>query len=173
MMPPNDVPGNAKSTASHDSTDGEQSPAPVRIRGLLMAQSYAVLCTQSQSQPYGSLIAFAASDDLKTIVFATPVATRKYRLLTECEHVALVIDSRAAFPSDMMRLEAVTATGRARVVGAGTEFDCWADLLIARHPHLATFVKARSSALICVEVVRYLHVCRFQEVREWVPGSAS
>ena len=173
MIPTDDVPSNTRAAASQADTDDDQRPAPVRIRGLLMAQSYAVLCTQSQSQPYGSLIAFAASDDLKTIVFATPVATRKYRLLTECENVALVIDSRAAFPSDMMHLEAVTATGRARVVGAGTEFDCWADLLIARHPHLATFVKAQSSALICVEVVRYLHVCRFQEVRQWVPGSAS
>lgn len=173
MIPPDYVPTNSKAAASQDSTDDEQRPTPLRIRWLLMAQSYAVLCTQSQSQPYGSLIAFAASDDLKTIVFATPVATRKYRLLTECENVALLIDSRAAFPTDMMGIEAVTATGRARVVGAGTEFDRWAGLLTARHPHLATFVKAQSSALICVEVVRYFHVCRFQEVRQWVPGSAS
>jgi hypothetical protein len=83
MIPPDDAPGNAKAAASQDSTDDEQRPAPLRIRWLLTEQSYAVLCTQSQSQPYGSLIAFAASDDLKTIVFATPVATRKYRLLTE------------------------------------------------------------------------------------------
>ena len=73
----------------------------------------------------------------------------------------------------MMRIEAVTATGRARVVAAGTEFDRWAGLLTARHPHLAAFVRAQSSALVCVEVVRYLHVCRFQEVRQWVPGSDS
>jgi nitroimidazol reductase NimA-like FMN-containing flavoprotein (pyridoxamine 5'-phosphate oxidase superfamily) len=138
-----------------------------------MEQRYAVLSTQTQSQPYGSLIAFAASDDLKTIVFATPVTTRKYRLLTECEHVALVIDSRSTSPSDMMRIEAVTATGRARVIVAGAESDCWRGLLTARHPHLAAFVRAQSSALVCVEVVRYFHVCRFQEVRQWVPGSAS
>jgi hypothetical protein len=173
MILPEDVPINANVSASRVNTDDEERAASMRIRSLLMAHSYAVLCTQSQSQPYGSLIAFAASDDLKTIVFATPMATRKYRLLTECEHVALVIDSRATFPSDMMRIEAVTATGRARVVEAGTEFDCWAGLLIARHPHLVTFVKAQSSALVCVEVVRYLHVGRFQEVRQWVPGNAS
>ena len=61
MIPPDDVPGNAKTAASQDGIDDEQRSAPARIRGLLMAQSYAVLCTQSQSQPYGSLIAFAAS----------------------------------------------------------------------------------------------------------------
>jgi|WetSurMetagenome_2_1015567.scaffolds.fasta_scaffold359740_1 hypothetical protein len=173
MIPPDEVPGNAKEMAYQDSTDDEQLSAPVRIRWLLTAQSYAVLCTQSQSQPYGSLIAFAAGDDLKTIVFATPVETRKYRQLTECENVALVIDSRATFPLDMMRIEAVTATGHARVVGAGTEFNRWASLLTNRHPHLAAFVKAQSSALVCVEVVRYSHVGRFQEVRQWVPSSAS
>ena len=162
----------ADAMASREAAE-EKCPTPARIRRLLMEQGYAILCTQSQSQPYGSLIAFAASDDLKTIVFATPVATRKYRLLTECAHVALVVDSRSVFPSDMMRIEAVTATGRARVVGTGTEFDCWAGLLTARHPHLAAFVRAQSSALVCVEVVRYLHVCRFQEVRQWVPGNAS
>jgi hypothetical protein len=172
MITPDDVPNTARVAASRDTPD-EEHPSPVRIRSLLMEQGYAVLCTQTQSQPYGSLIAFAASDDLKTIVFATPVATRKYRLLTECEHVALVVDSRSVFPSDMMRIEAVTATGRARVVGMGTEFDCWAGLLTARHPHLAAFVRSQSSALVCVEVVRYLHVCRFQEVRQWVPGNAS
>ena len=172
MSTPDGLFNNERVAASQDTLD-EQRPASVRIRRLLMEQGYAILCTQSQSQPYGSLIAFAASDDLKTIVFATPVTTRKYRLLTECEHVALVVDSRSIFPSDMMRIEAVTATGRARVVGTGTEFDRWAGLLTARHPHLAAFVRSQSSALVCVEVLRYLHVCRFQEVRQWVPGNAS
>jgi hypothetical protein len=144
-----------------------------RIRTLVTGQPYSVLCTQSQSQPYGSLVAFAASDDLKTLVFSTPVSTRKYRLLTECAHVALLIDSRSNSPENMMGIEAVTATGRAHVVAPGPEFDGWAALLTARHPHLAKFVHAESSALVRVQVVRYLHVCRFQEVHQWVPGSDS
>jgi nitroimidazol reductase NimA-like FMN-containing flavoprotein (pyridoxamine 5'-phosphate oxidase superfamily) len=158
-----------------DSTDADDNKRSTteRIRKLLAEQPYAVLCTQSQSQPYASLVAFAASDDLKTLVFSTPMATRKFRLLTECEHVALLIDSRATSSEDMMSIEAVTVTGHARVVPAGTEFDRWAGLLTARHPHLAAFVRAESTALIRVDVVRYFHVCRFQEVRQWVPGSDS
>src|SRR5512136_1565564 len=128
MTLPDDVPSIDDVMASQDTAE-EECSTPVRIRRLLMGQSYAVLSTQTQSQPYGSLIAFAATDDLKTIVFATPVTTRKYRLLTECEHVALVIDSRSTSPSDMMRIEAVTATGRARVIAAGAESDCWGGLL--------------------------------------------
>ena len=164
------VPSSTDTPASRDPADEECSTRE-RIRRLLTEQPYAVLCTQSQSQPYGSLVAFAASEDLKMLVFSTPVTTRKYRLLTECEHVSLLIDSRSASSEDMMRIEAVTATGHAQVVAPGTEFDRCAGLLTARHPHLAPFVRAESSALIRVEVVRYFHVCRFQEVRQWVPGS--
>ena len=172
MTMPDDVPSSTDTTASRDPADKERS-TPERIRRLLAEQPYTVLCTQSQSQPYGSLVAFAASEDLKTLIFSTPVTTRKYRLLTECEHVAILIDSRSASPADMMQIEAVTVTGHAQVVAPGTEFDRWAGLLTARHPHLAPFVRAESSALVRVDVVRYFHVCRFQEVHQWVPGSDS
>jgi len=172
MSEPDDLSGSRDRTASKEAGDVDRSTRE-RIRELLAGQPYAVLCTQSQSQPYGSLVAFAASDDLKTLVFSTPVATRKYRLLTECEHVALLIDSRSTSSEDMMGIEAVTVTGHAHVVPAGTEFDRWAGLLTARHTHLAAFVKAGSTALVRVEVVRFFHVCRFQEVRQWVPGSDS
>jgi nitroimidazol reductase NimA-like FMN-containing flavoprotein (pyridoxamine 5'-phosphate oxidase superfamily) len=172
MSEPNESSGSKDHTASKEPIDGDCS-TPDRIRKLLTGQPYAVLCTQGQSQPYGSLVAFAASEDLRTLVFSTPVATRKYRLLTECEHVALLIDSRSASPEDMMSIEAVTVTGHAHVIPAGTEFDRWAGLLTARHPHLAAFVKAESTALVRVDVVRYFHVCRFQEVRQWVPSGDS
>lgn len=169
---PDSIPSSEDTTASQGPAD-EQCSTPERIRRLLTEQPYAVLCTQSESQPYGSLVAFAASDDLKMLVFSTPITTRKYRLLTECEHVALLVDSRSASSEDMMKIEAVTITGHAHVVEAEKDFDRWASLLTARHPHLAAFIKAESSALVCVEVVRFFHVSRFQEVRQWVPGSDS
>jgi len=172
MTMPDDVSSPPDALGSREPAD-QECLSPERIRRLLVEQPYAVLCTQSQSQPYGSLVAFAASEDLKMLVFSTPVTTRKYRLLTECEHVSLLIDSRSASSEDMMGIEAVTVTGHAHVVAAGTEFDRWAGLLTARHPHLSEFVRAESSALVRVEVVRYFLVCRFQEVRQWVPGSDS
>ena len=169
---PDSNPSSTDAPAPRDLAADEHA-APDRIRRLLMAQPYGVLCTQGESRPYASLVAFAASEDLKRLVFSTPVATRKYRLLTECEHVALLIDSRSASPADVMQIEALTVTGSARVVVPGSEFDSLAGLLTTRHPHLAAFVQAQSSALVCVEVDRYFHVCHFQDVRQWVPGSAS
>jgi hypothetical protein len=109
--------------------------------------------------------------DLTAAVFATPRATRKFRLLSECDHVALLIDNRSEFPGQLMEVEAVTATGRAAIVDEGPEFEHWARLLTDRHAYLAQFVRAASCGLFRISVIRYFHVSRFQEVRQWVPKS--
>jgi nitroimidazol reductase NimA-like FMN-containing flavoprotein (pyridoxamine 5'-phosphate oxidase superfamily) len=142
-----------------------------RIRTLADTQPYAVLCVQGSGQPYGALVAFAFSQDMRHAVFVTPIATRKYRLLSECDHVALLIDDRADKADDLMEIEAVTVTGRAQMIAHGSEFDRWAELLVTRHPYLESFVNADSCALFRIDVVRYLHVARFQEVNQWIPAS--
>lgn len=142
-----------------------------RIGRLLDEQPFAVLCTQGGGQPYGSLVGYAVSADLQAVAFATPRATRKFRLLRECDRVALVVDSRAKFPNETMKVEAITATGRAVQLNPGPEFDRWADLLTTRHPQFKSFVAAPSSALFRVDVVRYLYVTRLQETYEWFPRS--
>ena len=140
-----------------------------RIQRLVSEQLYGVLCTQGQGQPYGSLIAFAFSDDLSRAVFATPIATRKYNLLSECDHVSLVVDNRPLHPNEMMKVEALTATGRAMEVPRGHNFEELERLLIDRHPQLGSFVKASSCALFRIDIVRFFHVGRFQEVGQWTP----
>ena len=87
--------------------------------------------------------------------------------------MALVVDNRERFPEDMTKIEAITATGRASVIPRGEGFANWADLLLARHPYFESFLAASSTVLFRVEIVRYLHVVRFQEVRQWIPESAS
>ena len=82
------------------------------VKRLVEGQPFAVLCTQGHGQPYGSLVAYAMAADLASAVFATPKATRKFRLLSECDHVALVIDSRPDFPEELMKIEAVTVSGK-------------------------------------------------------------
>jgi uncharacterized protein YhbP (UPF0306 family) len=141
-----------------------------RVIGRLVdGQLYGVLCTQGEGQPYGSLVAYAMTPDLDSAVFATQKATRKYRLLSQCAHVALVIDNRSALPGQLMDIDAVTATGHAHEVATGPEFEQWSRLLTERHPYLGTFVRSPSCALFRIDIVRYFHVTRFQEVRQWVP----
>jgi len=144
----------------------------LRIRRLVESQPFAVLCTQGQGQPYGSLVAYSVTQDLTHAVFATPKATRKFRLLSECGHVALVVDNRPEFPDQLMEIEAVTATGHAVMVEESDDFDSWARLLTERHAHLARFIRSASCGLFRIQVVRYFHVSHFQEVRQWVPDGS-
>lgn len=141
------------------------------IRALVEEEPFAVLCTQGDGQPYGSVVAFAFDQDLNSFVFATPRATRKFRLLSQCDRVALVVDNRGKFPGDLMQVGAVTITGRAEQLEAGPGFDESTGLLTARHPYLKSFVESPSTALFRVKAVRFLHVTRFQEVRQWIPTS--
>ena len=156
-----------------DSREASNAAIPAPIQCLVNEQAYALLCVQGGGQPYGALVAFTFSEDLRCAVFATPVTTRKYRLLSECDHVALVIDNRSGKSGELMEVEAVTATGRAQLIGRGREFDQLAALLISRHSYLKSFVRAETCALFRVDIVRFLHVARFQEVRQWIPTAHS
>jgi nitroimidazol reductase NimA-like FMN-containing flavoprotein (pyridoxamine 5'-phosphate oxidase superfamily) len=140
-----------------------------QIRSLLSLQSFCVLCTQGHSQPYGSLIAYAFTDDLQQFFFTTPVTTRKYKLLSECPHVALVIDSRCQHRDDLTQVDAVTITGTAGHIQSGADFNRGIALLKNRHPYQVNFFESASTALFRIDGVRYFYVTRFQEVSQWIP----
>jgi nitroimidazol reductase NimA-like FMN-containing flavoprotein (pyridoxamine 5'-phosphate oxidase superfamily) len=140
-----------------------------RIRRLVSSQDYAVLSTQGDGQPYASIVALAFSDDLAHAAFVTPTATRKYRLLSACDRVALLVDNRSQGQDRMMEIEAVTATGRAHLLEGGRERERWSSALVERHPQLESFVASPTSALFRIDIVRYFHVSRFQEVLQWSP----
>ena len=132
-------------------------------------QSFCILSTQGQEQPYGSLIAYAYTNDLKQYFFSTQLATRKYKLLQGCEHVALVIDNRCQHLDNMMQVEAITITGNAKHIKSGPDYETGLNLLRNRHPYLNDFLGSASTALFQIDVVRYFHVTRFQMVSQSVP----
>jgi nitroimidazol reductase NimA-like FMN-containing flavoprotein (pyridoxamine 5'-phosphate oxidase superfamily) len=168
-MPVDDEPLFPEDPVAKPDTAEQGSVLVTKIRRLVTEQLYGVLCTQGHGQPYGSMIAFAFSDDLARAVFSTPIATRKYHLLSECDRVSLVVDNRPQHPHDMMKVEALTATGRATQVPRGLAFEEHEHLLIGRHPQLKSFVSASSCALFGIDIFRFFHVSRFQEVGQWTP----
>jgi hypothetical protein len=172
-MPAEDEPVLGQPMENRSHHDENAQPVVERIRALVTTQPYGVLCTHGDDQAYGSLVAFAFTSDLRHAVFATPVATRKYRLLSEHQRVALVVDNRPEHLGAMMQVEAITATGRARELQPGAQHEQLSRLLVERHPQLRTFVNADSCALFQIAITRYFHVSRFQEVRQWVPPDPS
>ncbi|NLE77855.1 MAG: pyridoxamine 5'-phosphate oxidase family protein [Chloroflexi bacterium] len=142
-----------------------------QIHRLVHSQPFAVLCTQGQGQPYGSLVCYALSEDLTTAVFATPSDSRKYRLLSRSPQAALVVDDRSQHPGDLMAISALTATGRTTQLAPGPAYNVWARLLLAHHPYLEALLAAPSSALFRLDVLQMVFVSRFQQVQIWYPAS--
>jgi uncharacterized protein YhbP (UPF0306 family) len=173
LMSQSDEPLFDEDDIAHGPVPASDPAVRVRIRHLLDEQPYAVLCVQGGGQPYGALVAVGFSADLQHAVFSTPIETRKYRLLSQCSHVALVIDDRSKKADELMEIEAVTATGYAHLIERGEDFDRWAGLLTARHPYLKSFSRAATCALFRIDIVRFLHVVRFQEVSQWIPTAHS
>ena len=136
------------------------------LRALLTTQQLAVLATREEDgQPYANLMAFAASDDLKTLLLVTGRATRKYENLRADPRVALLIDSRSHEPSDIHQAVAVTVLGEVEEV-SDSERDRLLPAYLAKHPHLEHFASSPSSAMFQVHVRSYYLVRRFQAVTE-------
>lgn len=135
------------------------------LQKLFSSQLLAVLGTQSQSGPYGNLVAFAVTEDLKTHLFATTRSTRKYINLMKTPRVAMVMDSRSNDEKDFHEAVAVTATGLVKELD-GAEKDELQRLFLSKHPYLTDFVHAPTCALLKVEVETYYIVQQFQKVME-------
>ncbi len=135
------------------------------LEALFDSQRLGVLATYGGGQPYSSLVAFAATNDLKYLVFATTRATRKYANLSAESRVAMLVDNRSNQDSDFHRAIAVTALGTAKEVKE-SERDRFLRLYLAKHPYLEEFVNSPICALLKVSVDRYYMVSRFQNVME-------
>jgi heme iron utilization protein len=136
-----------------------------RLIQLFSTQRLAVLATQHEGQPYASLIAFAASDDLKELLFATPRATRKFAYLQATPRIALLIDSRLNEDADIHGAIAAIVLGTAAEVPL-EEREPALQRYLAKHPHLEEFAQSPSTALVRVTMETYYVVSRFQEVME-------
>lgn len=136
-----------------------------QLEGLIRSQKLGVLSTHDGGQPYASLVAYAATEDLQQIAFTTATATRKFANLTADGRVAMLINDSINAVDDFHRAAAVTALGRAREVDSETASDLMA-LYLSAHPYLKEFAMSPTTALISITVRRYIMVKQFQKVIE-------
>ena len=139
------------------------------IKAIFEDQLLAVLSTRERDQPYSNLVCFAATDDLRCLVFATARATRKYANIKADSRVAMLVDNRANVAADINRATAVTVLGTAREVRGEEREDLLARYL-GRHPHLESFASSPATALFKVEADKYIVASRFQHVQELSMG---
>jgi len=136
-----------------------------RLRDLCISQKLAVVSTQSDGQPYASLVAFAASDDLRHIFFVTARTTRKFANLIKDARVAVLINSSVNRESDFHDAVSVTVTGTAEEI-EDAERNKVLTLYLSKHPYLEDFAQAPTCAVIRVTTKSYYMVKNFQTVME-------
>lgn len=143
----------------------EGSQVQGNIICILRSQPLGVLATSGAKYPHTSLVGFAATDDLKDIIFATFRETRKYRNIQEDANVSILIDSRTNRIDDFSQAEALTVWGKAEEIPAA-EKGKYMSIYLQKHPHLQAFVVHPNCALMRIVAHRYILARRFQEVIE-------
>ena len=136
-----------------------------QVRELFESQKLAVLATHRSGQPYASLVAFYATEDLKYIFFVTPKTTRKFENLKADSRVAILINNSSNQVVDFHRAVSVTIVGEASEV-VGSERQSVLEQYLTKHPHLEDFVRSPSCALVKVSAKSYFMVQNFQNVTE-------
>jgi len=153
--------------ADKESKAARDNEALETLRRLLTSQQVAVLATHKEGQPYGSLVGFTASRDLKSLFFATSRTTRKFANLAADGRVAMTFDDRSHAEADFYEAVGVTACGHAAEITKSPRSRALKQFL-AKHPHLHDFVMSPHCAFVRVRVEKYVMVRRFQEVVELV-----
>jgi len=138
------------------------------IKKVFTSQRFAVLATQSEGQPYSSLIAFAEADNLRSLIFVTSRDTRKYSNTQANRKVAVLVDSRTNQVSDLQNAVAITAIGTIEEV-AESNRDYLSGIYLSKHPQLSDFLHKPSNALMKVVVTEYV-VATFEGVRSFSIG---
>lgn len=137
-----------------------------RLRNLFETQKLAVVATQTGGQPYASLVAFVATDDLRQLFFVTAKTTRKFANLTSDSRVAVLVNSSVNQESDFHDAISITVTGIAEEIREPERQDI-IDLYLAKHPYLEDFARSPSCAFIKVVAKSYYMVQNFQNVMEF------
>jgi len=135
------------------------------LRELLDAQLLGVLGTHHDGEPYTSLVGFAATPDLKHLLFATGRSTRKRANLLQDARASMLVDNRTNRPADFTEASAATAVGVVEEISDTNRPDL-DRLFLTKHPHLEEFVRSPSCVLLQLRVSVYMVVNRFQHVIE-------
>jgi len=135
-------------------------PAITILKHLLKQQNIGVLATQSKDFPYANLVAYVATDDLKSILFATLRTTQKYQNLHTHRNVSFLIDNRTQDLSDFSEAATVTALG----VISEVDKQQYQDLFLSKHQQLSEFLTHPECVMIKITVEKFILVTNFQQV---------
>jgi nitroimidazol reductase NimA-like FMN-containing flavoprotein (pyridoxamine 5'-phosphate oxidase superfamily) len=139
----------------------------VKISGLIKKtikdQLFGILATQGREFPHTTIVSFISADNLKSIIFFTPKATRKLKFLSRSGGVSFFIDNRSNRIADLQTVAGIEAQGNAVEIPE-KERAGYEELYLNKYPELEDFVRSPGNAMIRIDVVTYNIVQHFQEV---------
>ena len=131
------------------------------FRKLCAQQRFAVVATQSDTEPYTSLVAFSATKDLSYLIFATLRQTKKFTNIKKNPNISMLIDNRENLSSDVKNAISITVVGTAYEIKDDTQH--FIDILLKKHPYLTEFIQNKNCALISLSVENFFIAQQFQQ----------
>jgi general stress protein 26 len=138
----------------------EETELRKKVNDLFSDQRLAVLSSNMNDQPYPSLVAFAHTDDLKNLFFATLRDSNKYKNIINNPKISMLIDNRGNSTSDFSDAIAVSVFGIASEIDAET--DKIMNIYLTKHPYLKNFIEMHGCALLKIKVEKFKVISNFQ-----------
>ena len=134
-----------------------------KIKKILQSQLYGVLATSYKFQPFTSLLAFVASEDLDYLYVATGKTSHKFQNIIENEKVAFFIDTRSNDNFDVNTAYALTIFGKVKVIDKNNITKIIKSYLL-RHPQLDSFIHSKNVVFLQLAISSFSFVEHFQKV---------
>lgn len=136
-----------------------------RLGFILQTQKLVALATQELGHPYLSLMAFAMTEDLSSLIVATKKGTRKYDNMLNSPGISFLIDNRSSEKDVFQYTLAITGIGRAIEIEE-REKETVIAFYLKKHPNLEAFVRSPECALFRLVIDDLVVIDHFQEAEE-------
>jgi nitroimidazol reductase NimA-like FMN-containing flavoprotein (pyridoxamine 5'-phosphate oxidase superfamily) len=135
------------------------------LNTLFQNQKLLALATQEPGNPYLSLMAFAMTEDLRSLIVATQKGTRKYNNMVNSPGVSFLIDNRSSERDLFRQTMAVTGLGRAMEIEERDK-EALMTLYLKKNPELEAFVRSPECALFKLVIDDLVVIDHFREAEE-------
>jgi nitroimidazol reductase NimA-like FMN-containing flavoprotein (pyridoxamine 5'-phosphate oxidase superfamily) len=132
----------------------EEIELATEVSNLLSQQKQCVLATMDETFPCQHLMAYAFSEDLFTIHFATYSNTRKFQNMQKNPNVSMMWDNRKGSIQDHVDGYSLTATGSAELLKGQLQEDARKSLY-SRNSTLCNLLSSSNCRLISVSLEEY------------------
>lgn len=133
------------------------------VEVILGEQRSGVLASSFMDIPVCSQMAFAAAEDLRTVIIVTPRQTTKFDNMSANPNVSFLVSTAKNAPSDPSTAQTLTLTAFATELEGERRHQA-VSLFTRRHPNLSAFAAASGSAVMELTVDSYSLVNNFQQV---------